>query len=397
MIDWMTQRKSLRLTGACATIGCVFGALVIASGAHAAQHRPVGALYVQTNDHSHNEILVYDRASDGRLTYRTRVATGGVGGVVVGGSGAPLASQGSLITANDGQVLLAANAGSNSISVFAIRGNQLRRTQILGSGGTFPVSIAAHGDLVAVLNAGGTGTVAEFRMHHASLQPLADGTRSLGLANTTPPSGRTSPSEIGFGPDGRMLVVTAKSSLQSGIVVFPVGRNGHLAAAPVVTTSTTPIPYAFTFSPQGTLIVGEAADSAISTYRISSTGALIAIGSVTDGQHSLCWTASTNRFTFASNAGSGNISAIRIDATQTPQLLGVVATVGAAGPTDLVTTANGRFLYAEDGGLGTISAFSIQSNGSLTPRGGITGLPVPPNAIEGIATSDTAMAHARER
>ena len=45
------------------------------------------------------------------------------------------------------------NAGSNTITVFAVHGDRLTRLQVIGSGGEFPVSIAARGSRVYVLNA----------------------------------------------------------------------------------------------------------------------------------------------------------------------------------------------------------------------------------------------------
>ena len=56
-------------------------------------------------------------------------------------------------------MLLAVNAGSNTVSLFRVRGDHLRLKQVIASGGQFPVSIAVHGNLVYVLNAGGEGSV----------------------------------------------------------------------------------------------------------------------------------------------------------------------------------------------------------------------------------------------
>lgn len=46
-----------------------------------------GAVYTMTNDPAGNKVLVFDRAADGRLTFRGAFSTGGLG---TGGRGAGL-------------------------------------------------------------------------------------------------------------------------------------------------------------------------------------------------------------------------------------------------------------------------------------------------------------------
>jgi len=58
------------------------------------------------------------------------------------------------------------NAGRNTISVFAVRGDRLALRQVLSSGGTFPVTVAVHGNLVYVLNALNGGSLS-VRYHSA--------------------------------------------------------------------------------------------------------------------------------------------------------------------------------------------------------------------------------------
>ena len=80
------------------------------------------ALYVQTDNTTANSIMVYDRGWNGTLHFAGSYATGGKGGQAAGSAVDPLASQGSLTTAANGQVLLAVNAGSDSVSLFSIAG-----------------------------------------------------------------------------------------------------------------------------------------------------------------------------------------------------------------------------------------------------------------------------------
>src|SRR5690348_3142899 len=89
--------------------------LVGGAGHVAAASHPAGAVYALSNDAAGNAVLVYDRADDGTLTAAGSVATGGLG------LGAGLGSQGALVFGKKNKYLFAVNAGSNDISVFAVR------------------------------------------------------------------------------------------------------------------------------------------------------------------------------------------------------------------------------------------------------------------------------------
>ena len=78
--------------------------------------------------------------------------TGGLGGQLEGSDVDHLASQGSLAYDRHDGLLFAVNAGSNTVSVFAVYGDKLALRQVIGSGGSFPVSIAVHDGVVYVLN-----------------------------------------------------------------------------------------------------------------------------------------------------------------------------------------------------------------------------------------------------
>ena len=238
-------------------VAAVLVALALLLGAASAfanssdRHQDHQALYVQTDEPSANHIIVYDRGTNGRLKLAGSYATGGKGGVAQGAVVDPLASQGSLAIASHGHVLLAVNAGSDTLSLFRIaRGDKLLLKQVVSSGGQFPVSIAVRGHLVYVLNAGGAGSVQGYWLSGNRLSPIAHSNRSLGLANTNPPNFLTSPGMVGFTPAGNRLIVTTKAS-GSMIDVFDVGPAGTLSSAPVMNASATPVPFAFAFDPMG--------------------------------------------------------------------------------------------------------------------------------------------------
>jgi 6-phosphogluconolactonase (cycloisomerase 2 family) len=341
-----------------------------------------GAVFVQTNEPTGNRIVVFDRGHDGQLTRAGTYATGGNGGAAAPGTESDqLASQGSLVYDAPDKVLLAVNAGSDTVSAFRVHGDRLALVGVVPSGGQFPSSIGVHDGLVYVLNAGGTGIVQGFTVDRHGLTPLAGSARSLGLANTDPPNFLTAPGQVGFTPDGSQLIVTTKLS-GSTIDVFQVGANGQLSAAPVKNPAATPVPFAFTFGPDGRLVDGEAGASSVTTYAIQPDGTLTDAKSQTDGQIALCWIEPARGFYFVSNTGSNTLSSFRVGADGQPSLVAAVAATTNPGPIDL--TSSGDNLYAETGTTGTVDEFRVNGDGSLTSIGSVTGLPA---GLEGLASN----------
>jgi 6-phosphogluconolactonase (cycloisomerase 2 family) len=337
-------------------------------------------VFVQTNELSGNAIAVYRRGHDGHLTRTATYGTGGLGGAALPGNESDhLATQSSLVL--DHNVLIAVNAGSNTVSAFRVHGGRLELESVVPSGGQFPASVGVHGNLAYVLNSGGSGIVQGFNVGPHGLSPIAGSARSLGLANSNPPNFLMSPGQVGFTPDGKQLLVTTKASTSS-IDVFQVGHDGRLSAAPVVNPSATPVPFAFTFGAGDRLVAGEAGASSLTTYRLGKDGTLVDPKSQSDGQAALCWVQRVGDVYFVSNTGSNDLSSFRIGPSGQPALLNAVAATTNPGPIDL--TVSGRFLYAETGINGTVDEFAVGPNGTLTPIGSVDDLPP---GIEGIAAS----------
>src|SRR5512146_2286989 len=126
--------------------------LAIAAGLSArsnAQDETIaGAVFVMTNAAERNEIIAYARNTDGSLHHTQTFSTGGRGS---GGITDPLGSQGSLTLTEDRSLLLAVNAGSGEVSVFRVRGAALSLIDKAPSGGSEPVAVAQHGNLVYVV------------------------------------------------------------------------------------------------------------------------------------------------------------------------------------------------------------------------------------------------------
>ena len=278
-----------------------------AAGPAAADH----AVFVQTDNTAGNQVVAYDRAPNGTLTPAGTYNTGGLGGILTGSVVDHLASQGSLTYDQGNGSLYAVNAGSNTVSVFSVPGDHLCLRQVVGSGGTFPVSVAVHGDLVYVLNAENGGSVQGFYAGFGRLFPIPGSGRLLGLNPKATPQFTNTPGQVAFSPDGSKLIVTTKAN-GSDIDVFGIGFGGSLSPHPVVNAEPGTVPFGVTFDAAGHLVVADAGTNALATLRPSSpTGSVALLDSVATGQMATCWVAQAEGYFYASNAGSASASGYR--------------------------------------------------------------------------------------
>jgi 6-phosphogluconolactonase (cycloisomerase 2 family) len=326
------------------------------------------AVFVQTDNTAGNAVVVYDRAPDGTLTIAGTYPTGGLGGVLTGSVVDHLASQGSLVYDRDHGLLYAVNAGSDTVSVFAVYGDRLALRQVLSSGGTFPVSLTVHGDHVYVLNALGAGSVYGYRVDGGQLSPIPGSSRSLGLTPVTGPNQFTNtPGQVAFTPDGSALLVTTKMN-GNDIDVFSVGHGGLLSASPTVNSEPGTVPFAISFS-RGDVLIAEAGPNALATFSLSD-GVLTQLDVALTGQAATCWVARAGRYFYVSNAGSGSVSGYKAGDDGSLTALGNTAT--DAGTVDATSAAHGQFLYVQTGKNGIVDEYAVGFGGSLTPIGSVT-------------------------
>ena len=339
------------------------------------------AVFVQTDNPAGNQVIALAQQPDGQLSQEQVVSTGGLGGAEAGANN--LASQGSLTYDPGHHLLFAVNAGSDTISVLSVEGSHVRLDQVLSSRGEFPNSIAVHGNLVYVANAGGAGSVSGFRIFGQLVVPIPGSTRSLGLDDTNPSNFHDGPGQVIFSPNGSELLVNTKEATNS-IDVFQVGLSGYLSAAPAVTPDGSSGPFAFAFTPSGQLVVAEVAIAALHTFAFGPHGTLTSLAaSVPDGQQAQCWVIAADGFYYVANAGSADLSEYAVAADGTPSLVAAVAAKTGTGSIDLTASADGKYIYAEAGaGGGTVFELRINSDGSLSPIGSVPGLGAD---IEGIA------------
>jgi DNA-binding beta-propeller fold protein YncE len=358
-------------------------ALLASPGLAAARHqagRPSGEVYVQTDNTGGNAVVVYDRAANGTLRQAGAYPAGGLGGVLAGSAVDHLASEGSLVY--DDGLLYAVNAGSNTITVFSAHGDRLIRRQVIGSGGTFPVSVAVRGRTVYVLNARDGGSVQGFLRAGRTLVRVPAWHRALGLNPAETPEFTSTPGQVVFSPDGTKLIVTTKNN-GNDIDVFAVNAAGRLSARPVVTADPGAVPFGVAFDAGGHLVVTEAGPNALATFTVHRDGALTLVGRVATGQAGTCWVTGTGAAFYASNAGSGSLSGYADAGSGALRPLGHTAT--DPGTVDAAASPGPPYLYAQTGANGIVDEFAASAGGSLARIGSVT---VPGAAGgEGIAAS----------
>lgn len=310
------------------------------------------SVYAITNAPGGNGVAAFTRAADGSLQLAATYATGG------NGTGAGLGSQGAVALSGNGQQLFAVNAGSNSISEFAVRNDGLRLVATFPSNGVRPISVAVAKNLLYVLNAGST-SITGFKIDGVGRVESIDGsTQRLLGAN---------PAQIAFSPDGSTLVVTEKGT--STLDTYVVGRDGR-AQTGVSSPSAGGTPFGFQFDALGRAFVSEAAGSA-SSYAVDAAGAHVISGAVLTHQAAPCWLVVTNdgRFAYTANAGAATISGFAISADGSLSLLdpsGATAVLGAgAHPLDEAVSSDGRYLDVLVDGRHAVATYRIAGDGSL--------------------------------
>ena len=393
--------------------------LVTAGPAIAVQPLAPGAVFTETNT-APNYVKMFNRSADGTLALVGQVATGGDGQPA---GNVPLdlpylQTSYEVVLGADGagrQCLFAVNAGSDTISSFAVQPNGLALVDQESSNGSHPVSITSsrHGSgnlVLYVLNSDlNTPDVFSATSGSASIQGFSV---SAGCSLTTIPgshhltTSQTSvPTAIAFNPSGTALAVAEPNTAGGGqpggdIDVFPVNARG-VAGNPVVTVSPAgaPNPYGLAWDGRGHLTVTNwffvnPFGGTVSSYRLASDYSLVPINTLPAPGHP-CWNAITknDRFLFTTQPAGLVIGtpqilgfAIGKDGTLTPTGTGQTTPFNAV---DIAISHDGRYLYVLSDGLlpfvtaSAISEFSIdQQTGELTWVGEVD---LPGNTTSGIA------------
>ena len=340
-----------------------------ASPAHRPGPQAGPAVFVMTDNTAANAVVAYHRAPNGTLTLAGTYYTHGLGGVLSGSVVDHTASEDALTYDRASGLLFAVNPGSNNVSVFKVSGDQLRLSQVIWSGGDFPVSVAVHGNHAYVLNALGGGTLSGYRISGGWVAPIPGSSRSLGLGTTAATAFTGTPGQVTFSPDGRALLVTTKAATNA-VDVFAVHPDGTLSATPAVNTLAGDVPFAVAFDRAGQAVVAEAGPSAVATFSLGSGGVLAQLAVADTGQMATCWIVRDGRYFYAYNAGSGSVSGYSVGSSG--GLTGLGNTTTDAGTVDAAAAGHGRFLYVQTGKSGIVDEYAVGAGGALTSIGSVT-------------------------
>lgn len=367
----------MRLLGVAGAVLAVALAVTLLPAAVSAG-TPAGAVFTMSNGGGANRVLAWARMANGTLAFAGRTPTGGRG------TGGGLNNQGGLALSPDGEWLYVVNAGSDSVSVFRVNGTTLTRTDVEPSRGDRPVSVAVHGSLVYVLNAGGKGNIRGFRRSSTGALTFINGSgRPLSARNVQPV-------QVGFNPAGTRLYVTERRT--DRITRYAVDAAGA-AGPPSWSASAGAEPWGFDWRSDGLLVVSEGGDhvedgSSTSSYRFGASGAPITVsGAVPTTETAACWAVVTPNglFAYVTNTPDHSISGYSIAPNGKLALLHANGRTAATGngslPIDLDTSRDGKFLYVLLAGTDRIAAYAIAANGSLSVRPGASGLPGAANGL----------------
>ncbi len=375
------MRLLSRMSLPVALLGLGLAGPAVAS-AHAGSPHRAGHVYIDDNTAGTNTIAAFERHADGTLTPLpgSPFTAGGAG------TGHGLADQAAVQVADHGRYLLAVDAGSNQISVLRIRRDgSLRLASIASSEGSLPDSIAVHGDLVYVANAGPTASnyTGFILGRHGHLSPLAGSTVTL--------SADAAPADVLFNGTGTKLVGTEVGpSVIDSFTVTPTGRLHAAPDSPFTAQGLGPFGSEFSPTHPNQLFVSNAHNvpalsGTVSAFDDSPNGRLSSIGDspFADEQTAPCWVEISHdgRFLFTVNTASGSISRFAIAPGGELTLLGStpVGATGGIGAVDARLSTDGRTLYVDESKLGAVGEFAV--NG-----GELTELPGSPAALPAGAT-----------
>ena len=335
----------------------------------------VGHAYTLTNDGDSNGVVILNRLADGTLAEMTGspVATGGRSLVVPFGGN--LDSQGPLRIY--GKHLLAANPGSDSIAVFEIASSGALKAVAgspFSSGGSHPMSLAVHGDIVYVANQAvpfanprGSPNITGFRLDKASrLIPIAGSTIEFPLGE--------GPAQVEFNPSGTVLAVTAGLVQSDGSVrSFAVQSDGRLKEGPgspfkVSRASALSGPVGFSWTADGRrIMVTYFRGSAIRVFSVDpkTAGLTLEGAPYPNQQRAMCWAAlgPDGKTLYVSNYVTNNVSVFSIGVDGTLALIGNSAPKRFSSVPDskeLQVSADGKFLYLIGPIATEIAIFSLE-------------------------------------
>ncbi|KAF7312261.1 hypothetical protein MIND_00239100 [Mycena indigotica] len=348
-----------------------------------------GAAYFLTNEPAGNFVVAASIGSDGKLTLRQATSSDGAGSHGLGGDGPdPLFAQGAVKASAAGEIVAArkVNAGSNTISVFAIDPKNPTNLQMIGqpigSGGEFPMSVAINkaGNNVCALNSGSINGVACFAVDKAkgTIKPIANTVRSLKLNQTTPATGPAgTASHVIFSEDGTKLIASVKGVPPTpGIIaVWDVAKDGSLSKdfQPMQPAKGGLLPFSMTVIPGKNAILATDAGVGAAIFDLNATPANgVAAGQSSiltiAGQKATCWSSfsqKTKNF-YVTDIGTSQVTEISLDNNLKPTIVkqypqgDTVATID----NDIATVGGNDFMFVLAPNATQVRVLSLKAPGN---------------------------------
>ena len=364
--------RSLRLAGLMLAAAAL---LLLPSVAAAKTHKKpkkvnYNALYSATNNPGANAVVWWRRNSNGTLTKKGTVKTGGKGIAAQQPFGFPIEdSSGSIALTSDGKILFVPNAGDNTISAFQITSKGPKLVDRVTSGGILPVSLTVHKNTLYILNEV-SGTIFGYKFSSTGfLTPIVNSEQALSTVGNLGVA-----AQIGFDPSGKTLVVSLRAlpATKGTIDTFKVNGDGSTGPA-VAHTADDANPFGFAFAGERLIIsnVGFVAtppgvmpnptdptqfNGTTSSYNLSGTNLTLNNTAPANARAS-CWAviSKDKKFAFVVNtlsasvpttgSGKGSISRYSIGSDGKLTLLGQTDTTPAGFPGDEALSSDGKYLY----------------------------------------------------
>jgi len=371
-----------------------------------------GALYFMNNDPNHNFVVSADIHSNGKVVLREAVQTGGQGshGVVAANGPDALFSQGSVKTSQATNLLAAVNAGSNTVSLFSINPNDPAQIHNIGkpvnSGGEFPMSLAfnAKGNQICALNGGKVNGVACFSADSRNgLTPLSNTVRSIGLNQTTPPSGPAgTTSHVIFSEDGKKLIASIKGvpPTPGFLAVWDVASDGSLSQdfQKVAPDAGGLLPFSMTVIPGKNAVLATDAGVGFDIFDFNAEASQQNRSSVVPitGQGATCWSSfskQTGNF-YLTDILTSEVTEVNVDNNLKGSIVKQYPQGSGSGTIDNeIASVNGKdFMYVLSANTTTVDVLSLNAPGQATGIQKLqmeqiaqrAGLPLDPNQVQGM-------------
>ena len=396
--------------------------LVAAAGASADATQK--AVYTATNNPAGNAVIVFTRNSDGTLTQRETVPTGGTGSPAQPPFSFPIVdTSGSINLTQDGRLLFVVNDGDNTISSFRVTQSGLELADRVSSGGILPASLTSHGNVLYTVNEE-SSNIYGFRFSSSGdLEPLPG--QAPGGQRLSSQFPNTVAAQIGFTPNGRQLVVTERGLPKATGVIDTFNISGNGLAGPAQPNTgvglVEPNPFGFDFDPAGHLLVSNAGlvlapgdgpppipqvfdpnefVGSSTSYNLSNSGTITRTSNVLSGGRAACWlvVSKDGRYAFVTNTlsdtvadiftGIGGVTRYAVAPDGTLTYLGQVNT-SPGNPGDEAISQDGKYLYVAvptvfGPNTSHIETYRIGKDGSLTQVASTDSLPA---TISGLAAN----------